>query len=372
MDLHIVSFDIPSPPNYGGIIDVYFKLRALAENGVRIRLHCYEYGRAKSKELEDICEEVHYYPRKKIRSSLPLRFPHIVSSRKSSALLEKLQYDSFPILFEGLHTCYFLDHTYLKYRQKWVRMHNIEWEYYFQLSQREPSWTKRQYYLRESQLLEQFEKRLTLANGIFSISPRDQQYFEKQFINAVYLPAFHPNDTVSILEGKGSYCLYHGNLAVAENHEAALFLIHSVFSELEIPLRIAGSHPQPELITAINEYDHITLIHNPGEGEMLELVRKAHINVLPSFQPTGIKLKLLKALFNGRFCLVSPDMVKGNGLGKYCLIAQNTEEFKALVLRLFKYRFSPKEIDSRAKLLETDFNNTENAKKLIETIKSSD
>ena len=47
--LHIVSFDIPYPPNYGGVIDVYYKLKALHRKGVKIILHCFEYpGRARS------------------------------------------------------------------------------------------------------------------------------------------------------------------------------------------------------------------------------------------------------------------------------------------------------------------------------------
>ncbi len=47
--LHIISFDIPYPPNYGGVIDVYFKIRTLHELGIKIHLHCFEYpGRDRS------------------------------------------------------------------------------------------------------------------------------------------------------------------------------------------------------------------------------------------------------------------------------------------------------------------------------------
>ena len=46
--LHIVSFDIPWPPNYGGIIDVFYKIRALHGAGVQIHLHCFEYQRQQS------------------------------------------------------------------------------------------------------------------------------------------------------------------------------------------------------------------------------------------------------------------------------------------------------------------------------------
>ena len=36
--IHVVSFDIPYPADYGGVIDVYFKLKALAQLGIKIHL----------------------------------------------------------------------------------------------------------------------------------------------------------------------------------------------------------------------------------------------------------------------------------------------------------------------------------------------
>jgi hypothetical protein len=61
--LHIVSFDIPYPPIYGGIIDVFYKIKALKELGVSIHLHTFIYGKEKQPELENYCEKVHYYKR---------------------------------------------------------------------------------------------------------------------------------------------------------------------------------------------------------------------------------------------------------------------------------------------------------------------
>lgn len=37
--LNIVAFDNPYPPTYGGVIDVYYKLKSLAETGLKIHLH---------------------------------------------------------------------------------------------------------------------------------------------------------------------------------------------------------------------------------------------------------------------------------------------------------------------------------------------
>ena len=62
--LHIVSFDVPFPANYGGVIDVFYKIKSLHQEGVGVILHCFHYGRKKSEELESLCEKVYYYQRK--------------------------------------------------------------------------------------------------------------------------------------------------------------------------------------------------------------------------------------------------------------------------------------------------------------------
>ena len=41
--INIVAFNIPWPANYGGVIDVYYKMLALHRCGVKIFLHCFEY-----------------------------------------------------------------------------------------------------------------------------------------------------------------------------------------------------------------------------------------------------------------------------------------------------------------------------------------
>ena len=63
-ELNVVSFSVPFPANYGGVIDVFYKLKALSKLDVKIILHCFQYDRKPSKELENICEQVYYYPRK--------------------------------------------------------------------------------------------------------------------------------------------------------------------------------------------------------------------------------------------------------------------------------------------------------------------
>jgi hypothetical protein len=61
--LHIISFNVPYPPDYGGVMDVFYKIKTLYDYGVKIRLHCFEYGRKESEVLKQVCEEVYYYKR---------------------------------------------------------------------------------------------------------------------------------------------------------------------------------------------------------------------------------------------------------------------------------------------------------------------
>ena len=76
--LHIVSFNVPYPPDYGGVIDVFYKIKSLHDLGIKIYLHCFPYGREESEELNKICEKVYYYPRRKFYQAIYSNVPYIV------------------------------------------------------------------------------------------------------------------------------------------------------------------------------------------------------------------------------------------------------------------------------------------------------
>ena len=81
--LHIISFDVPYPANYGGVIDIYYKIKALHSQGVKIHLHCFEYGRAEALHLEGLCEKVYYYKRTINKQLLLNPMPFVVITRSS-------------------------------------------------------------------------------------------------------------------------------------------------------------------------------------------------------------------------------------------------------------------------------------------------
>lgn len=281
-------------------------------------------------------------------------------------MLENLLKNNFPILFEGLHTTFFLNHPKLENRKKIVRAHNIEHEYYSKLSEVEPSFVKKQYYKSEAVKLEYYEKVLTKAEHVFAISPADYHYFHAKYCNVSYIPAFHLNDKISIRKGKGDYVLYHGNLSVRENVYAILFLINKVFSVLNKPVLIAGRNPVKDIYAATKKMNNIKIIANPSDEEMNELVHDAHITLIPTFQATGLKLKLLASLFSGRFCIANSQMVHNTGLEELCSVKDNAGDIVNEINRLFEFKITDEVIANRKELLCKDFSNNVNAEKIIE------
>jgi len=116
--LHIVSFDVPFPANYGGVFEIYHTLRSLHREGVKIHLHCFDYGRGQQPELKKYCATVDYYERHTGHKGFSMKLPYIVSSRANPALLENLSKDDHPILLEGIHTSYYLQDESWKNRNK--------------------------------------------------------------------------------------------------------------------------------------------------------------------------------------------------------------------------------------------------------------
>lgn len=358
--LHIISFSIPYPANYGGVIDVFYKVKALHEAGVKITLHCFQYDREPARELEKYCNKVYYYPRKMVGAHLLGFHPFIVSSRKNEALLENLLKDDSPILFEGLHTCYWIADERLKNRKKIVRSHNIEHDYYISLAEIERKPMKRLYFKSESKKLKRFEE-IAFKNAqlVLGISEKDTNYLNNKYGNAVLISAFHQFDEVKMNLQPEQFAFYHGNLSVGENNEAALFLVDKVFRGLNYKLVIAGNQPSLQLKKLVEDVSNVELKDDLNSEQINELIYSAKINVLPTFQSTGIKLKLLAALYNGGYCLVNTPMVVGTGLEGVVESADSAKEFKEKVLQLSNETFSEEAILTRTNSLQkysNDFN----------------
>ena len=370
--LHIVSFDIPYPPNYGGAIDVFYKLCALHKAGVAVTLHCtYKGALTHYPELEQLCREVYYYPRRTTLWAHLSCLPYGIASRNNPDLLARLLADDDPILFEGLVSCRYLSHPALAHRNKIFRECNIEHDYLRALAKASSSWWKKIFYYIEAYKQERYESVLHHASSIAAVAHQDEQHFRETFpqIPTRYIPSFHAGQAVDSLIGKGDYILYHGNLQLAENEHAALFLLREVIPQItECRFVFAGRQPSERLRKAANKCPNVTIESNPSEERMTTLIREAHIHLLPTFQGTGLKLKLLNVLYHGRFVVVNPQMINGTDLAPICIVAPTAKEMIDACRQLLAQPFTKDAQCERRTILQQMYNNDTNLINLLQLV----
>lgn len=366
--MHIVSFNVPLPADYGGVIDVFYRIKALAEAGVDIHLHCFTYGRTKNEELERYCSEVCYYDRDMSPLLMFRHTPFIVISRRNEQLMEKLAKDDFPILLEGLHCCSVLDDRRFHNRKVMVRAHNIESDYYRMLAKAESKLIKKAYLKIESAKIRRYEPILSRASAVFAISQSDKACLERMGCsNVQVVGGANPYKEVKITPGLGEYALYHGNLSVPENYKAAEYLIDNIFSTGEHRLVVAGYRPPARLIAKADRLSNVKVVESPDDSKMSDLIANAQVNVLVSNQPTGFKMKLLNALYNGRHCLVNSTMVCGSGLESLCAVVEGDEEFRVRLNELMRRELRPDDVEKRREVLSA-YSRSTSVNKIIDQL----
>lgn len=361
--LHIVCLDAPAPPDYGGAIEMYCKIKALAEHGFAITLHYFNYKKDRHADgLQPYCAQIFAYRRKSFLLSPTFSKPHIVSSRINKQLIERLNADDFPVILEGIHCTGIMPYLKNKERKIVVRLHNDEAIYYQHLAIAESNFFKRSYYAIESKRLRHYQSKLLPNAWYAALSDSDEQYFKKDYgLKQVFVvPAFIPWQQLTSLAGRGSYCLYHGNLAIAENESAARWLIQNIFSKFQIPFVIAGKNISQHLIKDAAAYQNISFNNHPTDVELEALIQHAHIHVLPGFNQTGVKLKLLHALFCGRFCITN-NQEPGNSTT--LAVAQTPEDYMRILKSFMDKSFTETDRMERQETLRL-YNNQVNAEKL--------
>ena len=387
--LHIVSFNVPYPADYGGVIDVFHRIRALHSLGVDIHLHTFQYGRQQQEELKKYCSEVHYYKRNTGLISAFSRKPYIVKSRDNQQLIERLSSDNAPILVEGLHCCSLLEH--IDGNRIFVRAHNVEHDYYNNLAVASQG-QLRSFYLRtDARRLKRYEPILLKAHSIFAITEADAAHFRSIGCrDVVVVPGFHSFDDVVSLPSTQSplraplelvpYALFHGDLSVPENIEAVMYLVDNIIVRQECHgsaarhvrqechFIVAGRNPDPALCERLKACPNVRLVANPDDSEMRQLLANAQVQILFTNSPTGLKLKLLNSLFSGRHLLVNSKMVAGTDLAPLCNVADSADQQITMLNNLMQRPFTVDDIALRRSMLFPRYSNQYNAGIIVDKI----
>jgi hypothetical protein len=363
--IHIVCLDVPSPPDYGGAIDMYHKIVALRSIGKKIILHYFNYKNNRDAEdLKKYCEEINVYNRSSFLKSLFTLKPYIVSSRTAPELINRLKLDDYPVIIEGIHCTGIIPHLNAK-KKIVVRVHNNEAKYYKSLAISETNLFKKFYFFYESVLLNKYQKKLSSKFVYACISVIDEVFFRDNYHlwNTHFIPSFIPWQKILSKNGKGNYCLYHGNLSISENKKAALWLIKNILPKVDLPLIVAGKSAA-DVENILLDKKQVQFINDPSDAQLTELIQNAHINLVPSFNSTGVKLKLLHALIEGRFCISNNKGAAGSGIEDYVMQAESIDDWINAIRQKQSMDFSDEMIEERKKVLSL-YNNSLNAEKLM-------
>ncbi len=365
--LHIVSFDNPYPPKYGGVIDVFYKIEALNKLGITIILHIFSDEEFIDSNLKTYCSKIFFYKRNSLLSSLLSTYPYRVKSRFSKELIKNLTLTKAPILFEGLHSTFVLTKFECIHQKIYLRTHNIEHLYHNGLAKSSINIFEKIFFKLESLKFKRYEKIINSFDGLFTISPHDQSYFSNKYkTDTNYIPAFHQNSKLNCNTTKNQTILFHGDLRVADNIKASFFLIDT-FKNTNFKLVIASSTPNRNVIKKLSKNKHHAFINVTDNHKLNKLLDQSHINVLVTFQKAGIKLKLINALYKGKFVIVNTKMIEGTGLESLCEVANSKKEFLHKTKQLLKEKFTQDQLSKRKKSL-SNFDTKKSAQKIIDVI----
>lgn len=362
--LHIVAHDVPLPSDAGILKELVFLTKALHGEGILLHLHCF--GKDSPEILMPFCHELYLYPQKLGHKGYTLTLPHAVSSRSDKALVKRLEADRFPILFAGLKTVSpLLENSFNKERKIVIRALRNEQSYFRDLTSLCPWGMQKLFYSIESIRFGRLMKNLSATAIQFAVSPEYMANTSQKPNNFTVVDQLIEMPFVMPQSGMGNFCLFHGNLSKTEHAYAANWLLQNVFNRLEVPFVIAGNNPSEKLQQAAHEKMHTCLVANPNEKELQELIKKAQVNLLPSYVGQCNAGLLYQSLAIGRHLLTNPSEARETGIASTCHIAKNNDEFINMTEKLFNTPFDASEHEARASFLNEKYNNKKSVHSLI-------
>ncbi len=367
--IHIVAFACPVPADYGGIIDVFAKIKTLHFLGVKIYLHYFDAFEKEVSSMIPYCEQIYFYRRKPLWQSVFSLLPVIVHSRRSNKLLKRLGQDAYPILMEGMHCSYYICHPAIRHKIKVIRAHNVEHEYYYGLYKSETNWAKKFFFYLESLKLKRYESKRFGGIFIAPVSIEDEVFFKNIYgANHVRIaPSLHLFEACTPPVLIADFVLYHGNLSVIENSQAAEFLIKKVLPTTNCRLLIAGKNPTPHLINLCTT-EGIELIVNPSDELLSQLICTAKANLLYTHQPTGIKLKLLHVLLKNKSIITNDLMLKGTKFENKITAYNTPNEMQNALFLLSQNQLKSCDKAAVDEVLNTHYNNKKNGGIILEML----
>ena len=121
------------------------------------------------------------------------------------------------------------------------------------------------------------------------------------------------------------------------------------------------------ILRQVKKYDNISFKNISNNDNLNQLLAEAHINILFTFQKTGIKLKLMNCLYRGKHIIVNNKMVSKTGLEDLCHQVSSENEILKKTSELFQMEYN-EDFQIQRSLKLKDFSPLQSAYKIKSVI----
>lgn len=348
MDILHVASDFPYPPHHGGRVDIWGRVRALADLGHRIHLVATVRNRPSPDELSVVqgrVAQLDLIERRSNLAGLLSSLPLQVSTRRGLRSVPLWPHYDLALL-EQEFTGSILENPQLHTSRVILRVHNDEPEFLTDLRKASPSAWKQAYYALEARRFQSWSPSVfSKADELWFISSDHHRKWAQahpgEAGRATWLPPPIARTMLPPRPVPGANVLFVGNLVAPTNIQGLEWYLSEVQPALrQIPgyrFTIAGSllgNSLPSSLRRAQERGDCTLLLNARD--LTAVYRDSSVFVNPMQRGASLKLKTVNAAEQGLPIVTTSVGNEGTGFQHdvHLLVADQPAGFASCVRRL--------------------------------------
>lgn len=386
----VIASDFPYPPNHGGRVDIFERLKVLKELEFEIYLISTVKASPSDSELtymDKLVAKNFIIYRKQSFVALFSWKPYQVTSRNNIddidmilTSIKDIKFDA--CLIEG-HYCleiYDKINNNSKINQSFLRVHNDETKYFRELAKSTKNILKKIFYYVESlkfTFLEKYFFKKNIISACLHISSDELIKYKNKysFLEHIFLPAsVDIKEFITYKRNNDKTVLFIGSIFMSNNMEALMWYLRNVHNKLsqlytDYKLIIAGNTKGTDIDSFsefINKFANIDFYDSPDNLD--HLYEQSSIFINPMLSGAGVKLKTINAVKYGLPIVSSKIGNEGTGLidKQDILVAEDEQSFFNNIVLLLSNEEERKKIVNNSQLyIKNTYNQIENLKGII-------
>ncbi|CVK19925.1 glycosyltransferase [Sporomusa sphaeroides] len=345
----IIAHDFPYPPNNGGRVDMWTRIKALHSRGVKIFLITWldrEPSQQEYQEIGKYVERIIVYRRcHNIANIILSKYPSYIVDRRISGLdmenlkSELLLFSPQVLLLDGIAGSICALEIMNLFSEKIIfvyRSHNVEYLYAKALYMSEKNLAYKAVRYINIDRVKKIEKFIrNQSHIIFEISQDDYERLDMP--NNVFLQNPIIDDKFTESKSYEFDILFIGGLCWPNNiYGLKWFVINCIpYLEKEYKIVFAGSNPSKEFIKFCETYK-IEVLPNPKD--IKEVLSKGKVLINPIFHGSGVNIKILEMLSTGKSIVSTNKGVRGisKDILSFIKYTDNAEQFSGYIEEALK------------------------------------